>query len=280
MTKDIAKRGSTDVAAMNAANPIGGMMIDLLNRADTPEMLTAATATMKELIEAYNQQEDRQAMRDFATDFAALQADIPTLVARKEVRTKSGDLKYKCKPHAEIIEEVKPILVRHGFSIFTDTRWEENRGVATIELLHKGGHSKKSEFAVMRSGPPGDNPSEADEATMTRAMRRCLQSVLNIAVAPGDDEDAAYVGSPITADQAAELKSRVEKCGADVAAFLKYAGADSFESIMSSRLASLESALASKERAAAKPNPVDDVDIPEPPDDIKGGLFNEKKGGK
>jgi len=221
-----------ELARVNTANPIGAMINALLGRAETPEMLTAATATVKELIAAYNTQEDRQAARDFAADFSELQAAIPTLIAQHEVKNRDGSLRYKCKPLAEILDEIKPILCRFAFSVHTDFRWDGDRAVAVVEIIHRSGHSRKSEFAVIKSPPPpGGTASEADEGTMTRAMRRGLCAALNIAVSPEDDRDARAEGSLITPQQVEKLRRLVADTRSNEARFLGFAGSDTYEGI-------------------------------------------------
>ena len=260
-----AKVEQGEVVQLSQQNPIGAMMNNLMQRCETPEMLTAATATFKEMLAAYNQQEDRQAKQDFSAALAQLQADIPTLIATKEVLTKSGELKYKSKPHPEILKEIKPILARHGFSVYTDSRWDDKRGVAIIELIHKSGHSRKTEFAVIRSESSINTASETDEGTLTRAMRRGLCAALNIAVSQEDDTAASDLGDVISAEQAAIFKSRVRAIKDERTpeqrerAFLQFAGAKSFEEIRTSSLPTLEAALPKAAKPAGDSPPAKDL---------------------
>ena len=62
------------------------------------------------------------------------------------------------------------------------------------------------------------------------------------------------VGRPITKAEAEDLKSRVEKCGANEEAFLKFAGATDYESIPADRHEALDTILKKKEKAPEKRN--------------------------
>ena len=241
--------------AVNTDNPMGARSQNLLRKAETPEMLTAATATIKELIAAYNTQEDRQAERDFAKGMTALQGEIPTLIAQKKVLNRDQSLRYKCKPYAEVLAEVKPYLSRHGFSVMSDCKWENERGVAVLQITHDGGHSRVREFSVIRSDPPpGGTPTEAEEGTLTRALRRGLCAALNIAVSPEDEHNARDEGDTIAPETAAKLKRRLEAICADekerqarTKDFLEFAHAEDFEHIREARLPGIEQTLARAE---------------------------------
>lgn len=259
----VSTQNPAQLAQFNHANPIGAMLNSLFAKANTPEMLNAATATVEKMLDAYNKQEDRQAVKEFSAALAELQADIPTLIARKEVRTKDGQLKYKSKPLPEMLHEIKPIISRHGFSIYTDTRWDNDRGVAILELIHKGGHSRRTEFAVVRSPTNIHNPSETDEGAMTRAIRRGVCAALNIAVAQEDLDDARSDGGLISPADAADLRRLVSATASDESAFLRYAGASSYETIRQGRLGVLRAALARKKTAVAEP--VEGEELPPAP---------------
>ena len=248
MSNELATVKSDVPATVNEANPIGAMINTIISKATTADEMLAATAMVKELIGSYNDQEDRQANRDFAAAMCEVQAEIPTLIAQKKVTNKDGSLRYKCKPLPETLKEIKPYLHKHGFSIDTSTRWDENRGVAIVEISHSSGHSRRSEYSVVRSeARGGSTPTEAEEGTLTRAQRRCICNMLNLAVAQEDENNARDEGDYISQDQATAFRDRVSATKSDEKSFLAFAGAKKFEEIRESKWASLDAALSQKE---------------------------------
>lgn len=255
------------LAEINQDNPIGVMMHSLLAKADTAEMLTAATATVKELIAAYNMQEDRQARRAFAEDFAALQADLPIVAADSVIPDKYGNVRSTYPKYETIMGAVKPVLSRHGFSVSFTTRREEDRCIAVCTLRHRGGHSEVNEFAARTgSGPPRSSEAQADGAVATYAKRYALCDALNIAV--DHDTDARKEGATITQDEADDLRRRVMATNSDEKKFLEFAGADTYEGIRAARHEEALAVLRRKERQQAR-SPQNNA-FTDPDDDAPG----------
>ncbi len=103
-------------------------------------------------------------------------------------------------------------------------------------LQHIDGHSRSNPYSITISGEPG---GDSDARAHSRAKRGALIDALHIIVSHLSDDDAAEDGAPITPNDAAILAARVKNCGVDEAAFLKFAGADSFADIASSKLVML-----------------------------------------
>ena len=96
------------------------------------------------------------------------------------------------------------------------------------------------------AGPYGATETQADGAAMTYAKRYALCNALNITVEK--DTDARNEGSPISAEQAQTLREMVKDTRSDETAFLKFAGAKSYEEIGNARYADLFAALQKKGR--------------------------------
>lgn len=190
----------------------------------------ANLATFKQLM-AMN------AEREFSAAFVALQADMPRIVAKTAVPNNDGTVRYKFAAYEDIMEQVRPYLQRHGFTLAFSQRFSEGtpqRLVAICTLTHTGGHSRSNEFAVrVGSGPPKASEAQADGAAGTYAKRFALCNALNIVIEK--DSDAKAEGAPITAEEAADLEKRVRASGMPVDIFLKFCGgAKSFSEIAES----------------------------------------------
>lgn len=180
-------------------------------------------AAFEKLIELHWKMQERDAERDFASAFVALQAEIPNVKAVKAVPNKDGTVRYKFAPYEEIMEQVSPLLKKHGFTVTFSTDYKDNRLIKTCTLQHTSGHSKSNSYAVrIGSGPPGSSETQADGAAATYAKRGALSDCLNIVTEKDDDANAE--GDFITKEQAEELQHRVKMTNSDEKKFLKFCG--------------------------------------------------------
>lgn len=222
------------------------MLGTMVERGVTPENVAAMTA----LVELKERMDARQAERDFAAAFVALQAEMPRIEAAKAVPNKDGTVRYHFAPFEDIMGQLQPLLVKHGFSVSFDNKFDGPRAVATCIRLHNGGHSKENSFAArIGSGPPGSSEAQSDGAAASYAKRFALCNAFNIVV-KGLDDDARAHGSPLDERRVNELKGRVLDVKADEAAFLKYAGAANYDGIPAERYPMLDAMLSRKEIAA------------------------------
>lgn len=237
---------SSELIVEDKSNPVAAMLAKVIDGGLTADNVGA----MGQLCQLYRDMEAHSAEREFRGALAALQADIAAtkIVATKGVPNKDGSLRYKYAPYEEIMEAVAPFLARHGFAITFTTRYTEGtpqRIVAVCTLSHRGGHHQANEFAVRISAPPMASDAQADGSSRTYAKRGALCDALNISIE--HDDDARAEGDYITAEQAADLERRIRACKADVALFLKFAGATTFAEIRTAKLKQVLGMLARKE---------------------------------
>lgn len=207
----------------------------------------ANVQALERLVALYERTQERDAIKEYARAFKALQAEMPKVHAVRPVPNKDGSIRYKFAPFEDIMKQVAPYLDKHGFTVRFSTRYDEQRLVKICTLQHTGGHSNSNEFAVrIGQGPPGSTDTQADGAAGTYAKRFVLCDALNIVIEK--DADARLEGAPITAAQAEELARRVIETESDKAAFLRFAGAQTFATIPAAKYAILDGFLAKKER--------------------------------
>lgn len=179
------------------------------------------------LLEYQRSMEDRQAEKDFAAAFVALQAEMPKVQATRPVPNKDGTVRYHFAPFEEIMKQVQPMLKAHGFTVTFSTDYQVGpppRLVKTCTLQHVGGHKRTNSFAVrVGSGPPGASEAQGDGAASTYAKRFVLCDALAI-VTVGLDDDARLEGdvtTKLTDDQFEHVRQRLDEVRADKMAFLK-----------------------------------------------------------
>jgi hypothetical protein len=222
---------------------VGSMLGAFIDKGLTPDNVAA----FKELIQLHREQVALDAAKEFAVALADLQAETIHVQATKKVDEKvDGSCRYKFAPYESIMKEVQPMLAKHGFSISFDTENGDQRLTSICTLMHKGGHSKVNKFAVRYGKPPGSSDAQGDMSTKSYAKRGALCDCLNITI--DHDDDARMEGATISADEAAQLEARVEKCHGDKAKFLKLAGSTSFDAITTAKMDVLLDFLERKER--------------------------------
>ncbi len=185
-------------------------------------------SALESLVGLYDRMQAKNAEREFNQAFAKLQSELMAVNATRQVPNKDGSVRYRFAPYEDIMKTVKPVLIANGFAISFTTRFQDGGRIVSIcTLRHVGGFSQSNEFAVrIGGGPPGATETQADGAAKTYAKRGALCDALNIVVE--HDDDARMIGRPIGKALGEDLWRRVNECGADIEAFLKYAGVGSF----------------------------------------------------
>ena len=220
-----------------------------LIRAVIDKGLTAEGVNVIERLVALQEHiNDKDAEKQFAVAFAALQGELGTFNATREVPDKHGGVRYTYLPYEEIMRSVRPLAEKHGISISFSTDIRETRIVQTCTLTHAAGHHRDYlAFVRAGAGPYGATETQADGAAMTYAKRYALCNALNIVVERDTDgANARNEGTPITFEQVQYLKEQVKETGSNEAAFLKFAGAKTYKEIGSARYDSLVRELAKK----------------------------------
>jgi hypothetical protein len=237
-------------ARLVAAQPTPlALMQQVIAAGITPE----SVGVMERLVALDRDMKRDAAAVEYAGAFSRLQASIKNFKPTKAVPGKAlADgtipIKYTYLPYEEIMREVQPLAEREGLSISFSTDFADGRIIQTCTFQHIAGHSKDYKaFVRAGAGPYGATETQADGAAMTYAKRYALCNALNIVVERDTDGlDARNEGTPITHEQAQTLKEMCQEVGADVPAFLKYAGASKFEEIGSARYEGLFKALQKK----------------------------------
>ena len=235
----VAAQHELAVSPLPSSLDIGAMLTTAIAAGITPENAT----TLERMMAMYERMEERDAEKQFARAFAALQADMPEIKAVKAVPDKNGNLKYRFAPYEDIMEIVKPLLQKHGFTVTFSCAFSEGRVNQTCTLQHTGGHKSANQFAArIGSGPPGCSEAQGDGAAATYAKRHALCYALNIVIERDEDgadpkTRAQVIGAPISPEQVQTLNEMVRDCqaaggpGLDLPKFLDFAKAKSIGEI-------------------------------------------------
>lgn len=229
---------------------VGEMLSGAIANIRSGEITNQHVDVLGKMMDLYERSEARAAEKSFAAAFVKLQNEIAKIEATKSVPGSSGEVRYRFAPFEEIMRKARPALIANGFAVRFDNDFTDGRLFVTCTLMHTDGHKESSRFGVrVGKGPPASSEAQGDGAAQTYAKRFALCSALNIVVEHDSDgaDDARNIGDVIDWKEAAVLKERVEACGADVNAFLAFAGAKSFNDIPRNRLEALDKMLTKKE---------------------------------
>ncbi len=181
---------------------VGEMLQAVIAKGVSPDSVDA----LAKLCDLYERMEDRNAEKQFAQAFVALQSDI---VAKTVIPNRGRYERFE-----DIMSVVGPLLGKHGFTVSFSNDFKENRILETCQLTHIGGHTRTNSFAV-RTGGRSDSDTQADCKAATTAKRNALLNALNIVIRQdilSEEHDASIEGDPnalITELEADELERRV-----------------------------------------------------------------------
>lgn len=227
-----------------ASEPSAGQLLQALIDRGNPE---ANIGVLERLVALKERSDAKQAEREFAVAFHALQQETLSVQARDEVPDKHGGVRYVFASYECIMRQVGPLLLKHGFSVSYDSEFKENRMVMRCTLTHVSGHSRVTSQFMRVGAVYGANDAQNDGATATMARRYALCSALNIVISRDTDgADATNEGQAISFDMAQTLAEMVKETNSNEAAFLKYAGAAKYEEIGQNRYQELFRSLQQK----------------------------------
>ncbi len=130
----------------------------------------------------------QQAEAAFNVDFAAMLPEIPTIIEHSRTD------KTSYAPLEDIIEPIRPVLSRFGFSLSFKTEWPNEKTVKVIGILtHRNGHARLSEFLSAADKTGSKNEIQALGSAVSYGKRYTAKDLLCI-VTRGEDDDAKRAG--------------------------------------------------------------------------------------
>jgi len=172
-------------AVASPAGSIEGLIGQAINKGVPVE-------TMERLLEMKRRWDADRAKEAFDKAMSGFQGECPVIVKSKPGgKTKSGQVAYMYAPLDVIIDQVRPLLQKHGFSYMIKTKMVSGLVTVTCTVKHQQGHSEDSSVEM----PLGDRTSimsapQAVAATITFAKRYAFCNAFGI-MTGDEDNDAA-----------------------------------------------------------------------------------------
>jgi len=147
--------------------------------------------SLEKLVALQERWEAREAKKEYDRAMASFQSECPTIKKTKEVKTNTGQVAYRYAPIESIVEQVKDLLQKHGFSYSTSMELLENGVKVAVRVVHEGGHSEISEMSV----PLGNktqimSASQQTAAAQTFAKRYAFCNAFGLLTGDEDNDGA------------------------------------------------------------------------------------------
>lgn len=196
-TKELEIAGTKDVALV-APDP-QMQMLQMMERLATNDKVDVVK--MQALIDMQKDVMQVNARAAFNTAFARLQAEIPTVIEKGR-----GDKGMSYARLEDIVETVRPVLQRHGFSLSHQTEWPDKSTIKVIGILtHEQGHERRSEFVASADQSGSKNAIQALGSSNSYGRRYTTKDLLNI-VTKEEDDDGKKSSAPGEPDGKVEWK--------------------------------------------------------------------------
>lgn len=165
--------------------------------------------TMERLLAMRRELKAEKAKEEYDLAMAEFQAECPVIQKTKKVFEKDRKtVRYQYAPLESVIEQVKELLAKHGFSYSINTIQDEKMLGVICKATHKSGHSEQTTFSV----PIGTEGYMSDVqkygARLTFAKRYAFCNAFGILTG---DEDTDAVEPNQTQITIKEMGEQVEK---------------------------------------------------------------------
>ena len=222
----------------------GAVILAMIDR--LTQMPELPVERLEQVFSLYQRVQADSARKAYAAAFAAMQAELPVVV--KKGKSHHG-------PYGrweDIVEQIHPVLGRHGFSLSFRTTDAGGKLRVTAILLHQDGHSEENYHDLPTDKSGSKNDIQAIGSSTSYGKRYAAASLLNI-VTKGEDDDAvkALTGT-VTAAQAEELAKLISATKTDIHRFLEMGEVESLSDIPASQFAAAKAKLLAKQAQMMK----------------------------
>lgn len=207
---------------------------------------------LEKLLAMQEHLEAKQAEKEFNEALRAAQQEVPRVQKNGKVNLGDGKGGYAFATWEDMDTILRPVMLRHGFSLSFDTMQREGGGlIVSGTLTHTSGHSRTVSMPLALDTGAGRNNLQATGSSLSYGRRYVAEMLFNI-VRTGADDDAT-TADPISAEQAEELLLLLEETGTRLGAFLEVmvSNAQSVEEIQKADFVRVKNALLAKKTKLA-----------------------------
>lgn len=189
----------------------------------------ASVETLSRLMELQERWEANQARKAFDEAMAAVKANMPRIVKTKKVdfTTGRGRTNYQYEDLASIMDQIGPVLSKHGLSVRYRTSAEPEKPISvTCIISHRLGHSEENTLMAGKDDSGNKNSIQAIGSTVTYLQRYTLKAALGLAAAADDDgsksDQKQDEAKTITEAQQSVVRDLIEQGKLEIEQFCKF----------------------------------------------------------
>lgn len=150
----------------------------------------ASLADIREMMAIQREYEADTARKAYNEAMAMFSAEAIEIIKRKQVdfATSKGRTQYKHAELSDVVDAVKPVLAKYGFSYRWDTKQTRDWLDVTCILKHRLGHSESCTMGSPPDESGGKNYIQAFKSTKTYLERQTLEAICGV-TEKGQDDD-------------------------------------------------------------------------------------------
>ena len=167
---------------------------------------------MKERMDA------KAAEKAFAAAFAKMQAALPVIRERGEIKNKDKVVQSTYPLWEDVNAALRGPLSENGLSMSFDRRKEDGKTFIGCSVTHEMGHSRRAEIDLPRDESGSKNAVQGEGSTVSYGQRYSSKMLLNWVSEGTEDDDgtkAAVTDQNISEDQFDELQRLIDRAGID-----------------------------------------------------------------
>jgi hypothetical protein len=200
---------------------------------------------MQKLYQMQVEASGRRARTAFLAALSDLQGEMPAVQ-----RLGKGHNDKKYARFEDFIAAVRPLLIKHGFSLTHRVARGEKEITVTAVLGHREGHVETTDLILPADTTGNKNAVQSWASTISYGRRYTGMAILGVASEDEDDDaKAAGAGDTVSDDQAAAIRDKITEVGAQIDGFLKYMKVESISDIPANQFERAMAALSKKARA-------------------------------
>ena len=177
-----------------------------------------------------------QRRTSFYAALSELQARLPQIGKAGRITDREGAVRNRYARLEDIDVAIRPLCAEHGFAFAFDSRAVGTATEYSCRLSHRDGHSETKTLVLPLDSGAGRNAVQSAGSSISYAKRYLLSMHLHL-VTRDEDDDGNGGRGPVTAEQAATLRSELAAVGGNEARFLNWLAAPSFEEIPAANFA-------------------------------------------
>lgn len=217
---------SAAVEPVKAGEVMHGSVMTPMEMLDRAVSQNASVETLSKLMDLQERWEKNQARKAFAAAISAAKAEMPQIVKRRKVdfTTSKGRTNYQYEDLASIMDQVGPVLSKHGLSVRYRTTADPNSPISvTCIISHAAGHEEENTLMAGRDESGNKNSIQAIGSTVTYLQRYTLKAALGLAAADDDDGKRADETTGVITEAEREIiLTLIDETGSDIAKFCEF----------------------------------------------------------